>query len=93
MNQIGDKYGKKTNRRRYDTALSKSWYDKDNKGDKKRIEKVGHNLDNFFKNIVRSPVDERMWTCFKADKEFFSSKRNVSKNNLIALKARGTNDW
>ena len=75
MNAIGDKK----------TALSHSWYARND------LKQVSNNLNNFFKNMMKSPANSRLWTVFADCKEEVGGSR-YSKS-FLACNTRATNEY
>lgn len=89
INKVGGSYRDISNKLNY-YSLSKSWYlDKNNT---ESIKKISRNLDNYFRNITKSKVDDRLWTSFKINKDKIKS-RNVSDKSWLQCNARATNDY
>ena len=89
LNQLGDTYMSAKGLRH--TALCHRWY----KENPHEIKQIKNNIINFFQNIAHTKGDERMWTCFKADKLLFRDK-NLSINDKkywVAMNTRATNDF
>jgi len=90
LNKIGDIYEDKRGGKK-NTALSKTWYEKNNQ----QINIIQKNIVNYFINITKSKTDDRMWTCFKSNRSRFKSK-NLSINDKkywVAINSRSTNDF
>ena len=75
MNAIGDKK----------TALSHSWYARND------LKQVSNNLNNFFKNMMKSPANSRLWPVFADCKEEVGGSR-YSKS-FLACNTRATNEY
>ena len=90
LNKIGDYFYDKSNRR-YDTALSRTWYI----NNEKEIPQIRNNIINYFTHITSSKSDERMWTCFEPDKKKFKDKNLLTneKKYWVALNSRSTNNF
>ena len=75
MNAIGDKK----------TALSHSWYARND------LKQVSNNLNNFFKNMMKSPANSRLWTVFADCKEAVGGSRYAK--SFLACNTRATNEY
>ena len=75
MNAIGDKK----------TALSHSWYARND------LKQVSNNLNNFFKNMMKSPANSRLWTVFADCKEEVGGSRYAK--SFLACNTRATNEY
>jgi hypothetical protein len=78
LNNIGDD----------DYSLSASWYDKKNNI---IIKKVKNNVENYFKNILKSNSNFNMWTTFIKHKNKVKG-RGYTKG-FVSCTARATNDY
>lgn len=87
LNKIGSYYHDRNNYR-IETCLSKNWFDK---AEKSVVNTLVSNMVNYFQHIAKSKADERMWTCFKADKKRLKDN-NLSKKGWVELNSRATND-
>lgn len=77
LNKIGDK----------DYSLSKSWYD-----NKRHMhKKMKNNVENYFRNIVKSKSNDNMWTVFK-DFESKIKGKGYTKG-FVSCNTRATNDF
>jgi hypothetical protein len=74
--------------RKIETALSKTWYNK-NRDEISKIKKV---LVTFFMNYSKSKGVQRMWTCFDAHKISFKDK-NISLRSRVPCNSRATNKY
>ena len=82
LNNIGDLSG----------ALSKTWYIRNtNTADSVVIRQLKNNLYNYFHNIMKSSVENNLWTTFKDFKRKISGKGYAGA--YIASNARATNDF
>lgn len=88
LNKIGNIYRDATNKK-IETCLSKNWFDKT---DKENIKVLVKNCVNFFTNYHKAKSNQKMWTCFKANKKLFKSDFIPAKG-WIELNARATNDY
>jgi len=78
LNDIGDP----------DYSLSKSWYEKKSSYS---LKKVKNNLNNYFKNKVKTNSQEAMWTTFK---EFQNKLKGQGyTKGFVPCTARATNDY
>ena len=81
LNKIGDdKY-----------ALSKSWYEKQDKNKTDGFDLLKNNIFNYFQNIVKGKSKENMWTCFKDFKTKCKGKGYTK--GFVSCNARATNDY
>ena len=81
LNKIGDdKY-----------ALSKSWYEKQDKNKTDGFDLLKNNIFNYFQNIVKGKSKEKMWTCFKDFKTKCKGKGYIK--GFVSCNARATNDY
>lgn len=69
-------------------ALSRSWYEKDDK----RSEAVSKNLYNYFHNVTKAKKGKRIWTTFSSKMEAVADKGHYA-NCFIACNTRATNDY
>lgn len=69
-------------------ALSSSWYK--NKSNDKYIKKIKSNLDNYFKNIQKAKVNNRIWTCYKDQFDILKGRYG---KQFISYTTRATNDY
>lgn len=77
LNSIGDG--------RFD--LSFSWWDE---ATSKQFDRMRKNLNNYFKNILKSRVDDRMWTTYKDSKKKLSSAGGA--DSFLSFNIRATNE-
>lgn len=74
------------------TALSKTWYMKSARGEQYKIKELKKAVATFFMNYTDATGEEKMWTCFKAEKGLFKSP-NISRKNWVAFNARAVNKY
>lgn len=74
-------------------SLSKAWYS--NKGyDNVHIRKLRNGMRNFFQDVTESSSADRMWTCYKEDKEKLVDKNSGRyRKNFLQISARATNEY
>ena len=68
-------------------ALSKSWFD----SNKILVSKLKNNVDNYFKNKLKSKSKDNMWTTFKEYKSKITGKGYTK--GFVSLNCRATNDY
>ena len=74
-------------------SLSKQWYTRHSYDDP-AVKSLRNGLRNFFQDITKSSSDDRIWTCFKADRnKLIDKKTGRFRNNFLQLEARATNDY
>jgi hypothetical protein len=75
-----------------DNALSVSWFTRDKlTHNKPMINNLKNNIGNYFKNIVKSPSNNNMWTTFKDYKKILQGSGYTK--GFVAVNARATNDY
>lgn len=79
INNIGDN----------DYSLSKSWYMKDK--NKLLITQLKNNINNYFRNKLKSKAIDNMWTTYKEFKGKLSGKGYTK--GFVSLNCRATNDY
>lgn len=79
LNQIGD----------MDTALSKSWYDRNQNN--KLMYQLKNATGNFFKNYTKTKSSDNLWTTFKKYKELISGKGYAK--GFLSSNTRATNEY
>ena len=79
LNSIGDD----------EFALSKSWYERNANNECMTVAKNA--LNNFFRNIVKTPSSDNLWTTFKDFKGSLSGKGYA--RGFLSLNARATNAY
>ena len=88
LNNIGQYYrdsGKKVRT----SALSKTWFEK---AGVETVELLNINIQNYFHNVTKSKASERLWTCFKDEKQKLKSSRATIKN-WLECNCRASNDY
>ena len=74
-------------------ALSKSWYSRRGYGSAE-IRTLRNGMRNFFQDMTGSTREDRLWTCFKEDRDKLVDKRTGRyRSNFLQLGARATNDY
>ena len=83
MNKVGlDKF-----------SLSKQWYVRHNYDDPE-VRSLRNGMINFFQNITASSPRNRIWTCFKGERDKLIDKKSGRfRNNFLQIEARATNDY
>ena len=81
LNQIGDRT----------TDLSKSWYIRNCQNENFVMKKLKDNLYNYFRNVMKSPSSNNLWTCFKDFKKQISGKGYGQA--YIPSNSRATNNY
>ena len=79
MNQIGD----------LDTALSKSWYDRNKTNG--LLKQLKNNCVNYFNNIIKSKSQDCLWTTFKSYRKKISGKGYTK--GFVSCNIRATNSY
>lgn len=70
-------------------TLSKSWYVKNK--NKPLISQLKNNLNNYFRNKLKSKANDNMWTTYKDFKSYLSGKGYTK--GFVSLNCRATNDY
>lgn len=70
------------------TALSKNWFNDDNR---EKIKKLKNNIYNYFKNILKAKAKTIMWTCFKDN--ISQLKGSGYTNAHVSCNCRSTNEY
>lgn len=73
------------------TALSASWYERDNFNRRRLVKILKDNIANYFRHIVRTPSKVNMWTTFKKSKKFVSGGGYA--RGFVPIGTRATNDY
>lgn len=73
------------------TALSASWYERDNFNRRRLVKILKDNIANYFKHIVKTPSKVNMWTTFKKSKKFVSGGGYA--RGFVPIGVRATNDY
>lgn len=82
LNSIGDN----------ETALSVSWFTRDNFNTNKPLIKIlKNNTINYFRNITKSPSELNMWTTFKQFKKMVQG--GGYSRGFVSVNARATNEY
>lgn len=71
-------------------ALSKGWFERTEPAN---LMTLNRNVSNYFKNILKFPSKERMWTCFKNTRPYFAGNNELSKRNWVPATSRATNRY
>lgn len=79
LNDIGDK------------GLGYTWYEKHNRPSNRILPRLQKNTSNFFRNIVKGPAKDNMWTCFKNTEIKLKGKGYTG--GFVQCGARATNDY
>lgn len=89
LNNIGDE----------ETSLSVSWFNKKKNLD--MIKLLKNNIQNYYKNIVKSKSKDNLWTCVKGEKERETSKGKIRSllegkgysKAFVPINCRATNEY
>ena len=87
LNKIGGVYQDNHNRM-IKTSLSKNWFERN----PELVDKLGHNVVNFFKHYTETKSHQRMWTSFKSHVPQLK-RRNLSDKQWLEITCRATNDY
>ena len=86
LNRIGDYYHDGMNRTVM-SSLSKTWYET---ADPHIYKVLVQNIVNYFQHVAKSKATQRMWTCFKSEKNKIKNN-NLSAKAWVELNSRATN--
>lgn len=72
-------------------ALSKSWYERDEQGDRSGIDTLRKHLTNYYQSICKTPAKYRMWTTFASyDTEI---RKGKARGGFVSWNKRATNEF
>ena len=82
MNEIGkDRY-----------ALASAWYVRRGR-DHEDVKKLRRHMNTFFDKTCAGNPDDRLWTCFKEQKDKLIDSRGRYRKNFLQISARATNEY
>lgn len=82
---------KRMHKEREKTFLSSTWYKKKDVNSREQRTKLKNNMDNYFRNICKAKINDRLWTTYKSSLDEMKGRRY--EKQFLSYTTRATNQY